>query len=137
MKVKRKGRCMNIFGILVPKQMITYLYADDSLDMAVKKLIESGFTAVPVLDKAGVYVGVVSKGDFLNMVMECGRDKLGEHTVSEIISQDKEAFIINTVSKEEIMEKILDRNFLSIVDDRKCFVGIITRKSIIKYLSNS
>ena len=102
---------MNIFGILVPKQMITYLYADDSLDMAVKKLIESGFTAVPVLDKAGVYVGVVSKGDFLNMVMECGRDKLAEHTVSEIISQDKEAFIINTVSTEEIMEKILDRNF--------------------------
>ena len=128
---------MNIFGIMIPKQMLTYLYADDPLDTAVKELINSGYTAVPVIDRSGVYLGVVSEGNFLNMVMECGRDKLFEHTVGEIISEDKEAFIINTVSKEEIMEKILDRNFLSIVDDRKCFVGIITRKSIIKYLSNS
>ncbi len=128
---------MNIFGILIPKQMLTYLYADDTLDIAVNELLESGYTAVPVIDRDGIYLGVVSEGDFLKMVMECGRDKLGKHKVEEIISKDKEAFIINTVSKDEIMEKILDRNFLSIVDDRKCFVGIITRKSIIKYLSNS
>ena len=128
---------MNIFGILIPKQMLTYLYADDTLDIAVNDLMDSGYTAVPVIDREGVYLGVVSEGDFLRKVMECGRDKLGEHNVEEVISKDKEAFIINTVSKEEIMEKILERNFLSIVDDRKCFVGIITRKSIIKYLSNA
>lgn len=128
---------MNIFGILVPKQMLTYLNADETLDEAVEELMKSGYTAVPVIDKDGVYLGVVSEGDFLRKVMECGRDRLGEHTVKEIISEDKEAFIITTVSKEEIMEKILDRNFLSIVDDRKCFVGIITRKCIIEYLSNS
>lgn len=128
---------MNIFGILIPKQMLTYLYADDTLDIAVNEIMDSGYTAVPVIDREGVYLGVVSEGDFLRKVMECGRDKLGEHNVEEIISKDKEAFIINTVSKEEIMEKILERNFLSIVDDRKCFVGIITRKSIIKYLSNA
>ncbi len=128
---------MNIFGILIPKQMLTYLYADDTLDIAVNEIMDSGYTAVPVIDREGVYLGVVSEGDFLRKVMECGRDKLGEHNVEEVISKDKEAFIINTVSKEEIMEKILERNFLSIVDDRKCFVGIITRKSIIKYLSNA
>ena len=128
---------MNIFGILIPKQMLTYLYADDTLDIAVNELMDSGYTAVPVIDREAVYLGVVSEGDFLRKVMECGRDKLGEHNVEEVISKDKEAFIINTVSKEEIMEKILERNFLSIVDDRKCFVGIITRKSIIKYLSNA
>ena len=128
---------MNIFGILVPKQMLTYLNADETLDVAVEELMKSGYTAVPVIDRDGVYLGVVSEGDFLRKVMECGRDGLVEHTVKEIISEDKEAFIITTVSKEEIMEKILDRNFLSIVDDRKCFVGIITRKCIIEYLSNS
>lgn len=126
---------MNIFGILIPKQMITYLYADDTLDVAVENLLKSGYTAVPVIDEHGVYLGVVSEGDFLRIVMEIGRDKLPEHKVSEIISGDKEGFVINSVSKEEIMEKILDRNFLSIVDDRKCFVGIITRKNIIEYLS--
>ena len=35
-----------------------------------------------------------------------------------------------------IMERILDRNFLCVVDDRDCFIGIITRKSIILYLKN-
>ena len=126
---------MNIFGILIPKQMITYLYADDTLDKAVDELLQSGFSAVPVIDNDGVYLGVVCEGDFLRIVMEIGRDKLSEHKVSEIISGDKEGFIITSVSKEEIMDKILDRNFLSIVDDRRCFVGIITRKNIIEYLS--
>lgn len=125
---------MNIFNILVPKHMLTYFHADDTLDEAVPLLLGSTYTAVPVIDKEGRYVGVVSEGDFLRAVMEYGRDALKNYTVSDIVNRDPGAVVLNTVEYDEIMERILDRNFLCIVDDRKCFIGIITRRSVILYL---
>lgn len=127
---------MNIFGILVPKQMLTYLSDTDSLDLAVELLMGSSYTAVPVIDDEGRYIGIVSEGDFLRVVMERGREELKNIKVSDIVNRDMGGVVLNTVEREEIMEKILERNFLSIVDDRQCFIGIITRRSIIMYLSN-
>lgn len=126
---------MNIFNILVPKQMLTYLNANDALDNAADFLIASGYTAVPVVDDAGIYVGIVSEGDFLRIVMDEGRHNLGKYKVSDIVRTDEEGAVLNTVTKSEVYEKILDRNFLSVVDDRRCFIGIITRKSVILELS--
>ncbi len=126
---------MNIFNILVPKQMLTYLNSNDTLDSAADFLIASGYTAVPVVDDAGEYVGVVSEGDFLRIVMDEGRHNLSKYKVSDIVKVDVDGAVLNTVSKKEVYEKILDRNFLSVVDDRKCFIGIITRKSVIIELS--
>lgn len=122
---------MNIFGILVPKQMLTYLNSNDPLDKAVEFMIESGYTAIPVIDDDGVYVGIVSEGDFLRVVMEYGKENLAKLKVSDIVKPDEEGAVLNTVSKEEVYGKILDRNFLAVVDDRKCFIGIITRRSVI------
>ena len=102
---------MNIFSILIPKHTLTYLNANDPLDQAVAFLLGATYTAIPVVDDQGRYVGIASEGDFLRAVL-------------------------NTVEKDEIMERILDRNFLCVVDDRDCFIGIITRKSIILYLKN-
>ena len=122
---------MNIFGILVPKQMLTYLNSNDPLDKAVEFLIESGYSAVPVIDDNGIYLGIVSEGDFLRKVMEYGKENLAKFIVSDIVKQDEDGAVLNTVTKQEVYEKILDRNFLSVVDDRRCFIGIITRKSVI------
>lgn len=127
---------MNIFGILLPKHTITYLNSNDRLDKAVEFLMSSGFVAVPVVDDEGKFVGIAREGDFLRIVMEHGRDKLHDFKVEEIIHIDKNDVVLNTVGKEEIMERILDRNFLSVIDDRDCFIGIITRRSILMYLKN-
>ncbi|MBP3620721.1 MAG: CBS domain-containing protein [Lachnospiraceae bacterium] len=122
---------MNIFGILVPKQMLTYLNSNDPLDKAVEFLIESGYSAVPVIDDNGIYLGIVSEGDFLRKVMEYGKENLAKFIVSDIVKLDEDGAVLNTVTRQEVYEKILDRNFLSVVDDRRCFIGIITRKSVI------
>lgn len=38
-------------------------------------------------------------------------------------------------SMEELFEKITNQNFVPVTDDRGIFIGIITRKDIITYLS--
>ena len=68
--------------------------------------------------------------------MEHGRENFAKYKVADIVNKDEGAKVLNTVEKDEIMERILDRNFLCVVDDRDCFIGIITRKSIILYLKN-
>ena len=122
---------MNIFNILVPKHMLTYLNANDGLDKAVEFMLASGYTAVPVINDEGMYIGVVSEGDFLRIIMDKGKEKLTDYKVSDIVRDDKDGSVPNTVSKQEVYDKILDRNFLCVVDDRQCFIGIITRKSVI------
>lgn len=126
---------MNIFGILVPKQSLTYLTDKDPVDKALEFLLASGYTAVPVIDEDGRYVGIASEGDFLRILIEHDKDKLKDFVVGDFVNRDMTGVVLNTVERDEVMEKILDRNFLSIVDDRQCFIGIITRKSVIMYLA--
>lgn len=127
---------MNIFSILIPKHTLMYLNANDPLDQAVAFLLGATYTAIPVVDDQGRYVGIASEGDFLRAVMEHGRENFAKYKVADIVNKDEGAKVLNTVEKDEIMERILDRNFLCVVDDRDCFIGIITRKSIILYLKN-
>ena len=37
---------------------------------------------------------------------------------------------------EDLIDKALNQNFVPVVDDQKNFIGIITRKDIIKYFYN-
>ena len=52
---------MNIFSILIPKHTLTYLNANDPLDQAVAFLLGTTYTAIPVVDNQGRYVGIASE----------------------------------------------------------------------------
>ena len=34
---------------------------------------------------------------------------------------------------EDLLDRAINQNFVPVLDDQKCFIGIITRKDIIKY----
>lgn len=121
---------MNIFNILVPKLNLTYLNANDSLDNAVEFLLASGFSAVPVIDDEGKLAGIVSEGDFLRVTMEHGRDGLKNFHVADIMHLSENDYVYNNADNDVIMSQILDKNFLAVIDDRKIFSGIITRKGV-------
>ena len=38
-------------------------------------------------------------------------------------------------SMENLFEKVLNQNFVPVVDDNNVFIGIITRKDILQYLA--
>lgn len=121
---------MNIFNILVPKQDITYLNGSDTLDNAVPFLLASGYTAVPVIDETGCLEGVVSEGDFLRIVIERGCEAMKNMTVRDIVHLSVDDYVLNSTEPDKIIDKILDKNFLSVIDDRNIFIGIITRRSV-------
>ena len=56
---------MNILFFLTPKAMCSYIDADATFRQAMERMENSGYTALPVLDADGSYVGVVTEGDLL------------------------------------------------------------------------
>ena len=126
---------MNVAFFLIPKSRVAYLTEGSSFRQGMEKLHRHGYTAIPVISREGKYLGSVSEGDFLWNIMSMGsvdsRD-LEAARIDEIIS-DRTPPVPVTASIEGLMERALEQNFIPVVDDKNTFIGIITRRSIIKY----
>lgn len=123
---------MNVLGMLRPKYSLTYLQGEDLLKDGLALLQSSGYTAVPVIDEQGKYVGSVSEGDFLRVLLERGMDALNQLKIKDIIKQGFNLAVTDDVEVDVLLQRALDQNFIPMVDDRDCFIGIITRREIIK-----
>ena len=56
---------MNILLFLTPKNDVAYLYEDFTLRQALEKMEFHRYSAIPVLDREGRYVGTITEGDLL------------------------------------------------------------------------
>ena len=125
---------MNILGMLKPKYSTTYLEEGDSLREGLTIMKASGYTAVPVIDRAGRYVGTVSEGDFLWHMLEYGEESLDDYQIKQVMKKGRMKAAREENDIETLMEFALFQNFVPMVDDRNCYIGIITRRDIIQNL---
>ena len=122
---------MLISFLLTPKQYVTYLHDSDSVEYALYKMKEAGFKEIPVLTKQGNYCGTVTEGDFLWNLLDGTLNQ--QDKVRNIVRQTNPPIrIMETV--ENLMERIINNNFVPVVDDRGFFCGIVTRKNIMQFL---
>lgn len=132
---------MNVAFFLKPKSEVAYLYNDYSIRQGLEKMCNHGYTAIPVLDRNGGYVGTISEGDFLWHIVD-GENTQVEKTdikdqenvkISEIMKKNKNESVNVTADMSELFEKAKTQNFVPVIDDRGYFIGIVTRQDIIKY----
>ena len=129
---------MTILFFLRPKSGVTYLTLGNSLRQGLEKMKNSGYTEIPVVDKDGNYAGTVSQGDFLWKILEedfTGMQMAERTPIDSLVSKRNAAVSINT-TMEDLLSKAIDQNFVPVVDDYGAFVGMITRKAIIKYFAD-
>lgn len=132
---------MNVAYFLTPKCETAFLYEDYSLRQGLEKLKYHGFSALPVIDREGHYVGTISEGDFLWYLVKGEYrdveqiDVRGlEYTkIKDVTEIQKYPSVSATAKVEELFELALQQNFVPIVDDRGLFMGIVTRQRIINY----
>ena len=55
----------NVFFFLKNKGEVKFLYDNLSISDGLRLMNEHGFTAMPVINKDGIYKGSISEGDFL------------------------------------------------------------------------
>ena len=132
---------MNIAYFLLPKNSVAYLYDDCTFRQGLEKMRHHGYTAIPVISRDGKYVGTVSEGDFLWRLLSKESDTLTAYSmkdmeqleIRDILRGNSYPSVRITVTMEALLQSAMNQNFIPVVDDLGTFIGIVTRKDIIRY----
>ena len=127
---------MNIMFFLTPKSNVAYIYDDYSLRQALEKMEYHQYSAIPMIDRRGHYVGTLTEGDLLWYIKGEGNLTLknAEDTPITAIRRRMDNLPVYVDSNmDDLISKALNQNFVPVIDDKDVFIGIITRKDIIQY----
>ena len=80
---------------------------------------------------------MVSEGDFLYAVCEYSKGgnvkQLEKIKLIDIMRDKRDKSVTVSAKMDELLLLIMQQNFVPVVDDRNTFIGIVTRRDIIKY----
>ena len=128
---------MNILFFLTPKSEVAYIYSNDTLRQTLEKMEYHRYTAIPIIDhEDGTYIGTITEGDLLWDVKERFDLNLRDAEDVPILDvkrkRDNEPVAVGA-DIEDLINKVMNQNFVPVIDDNECFIGIITRRDIIKH----
>lgn len=127
---------MNVLFFLTPKSEVAHLHDDWTLRQGIEKLERSGYTAIPLIDRQGRYVGTITEGDILRILKKRYDMNLRAAENVSILAVERKVDI-HPVSVDATMEDLvrmaMNQNFVPVIDDKKIFIGIVTRKDIIRF----
>ena len=126
----------NILFFLTPKAMCVYLHDDYTIRQALERMEGAGFAALPILNKHGEYRGTLTEGDLLWALKNmCYMDmrQAEARRIMEISRRKDNVPVRVTTSMQDLIDRATHQNFVPVVDDKGAFIGIVTRKAIIKY----
>ena len=130
----------NILFFLTPKAMCAYLYDDYTIRQALEKMEGAGYAALPILNHQGEYVGTLTEGDLLwGLKNMCSMDmrQAEMKKIMDITRRRDNVPVRVTTSMQELIDRASYQNFVPVVDDKNAFIGIVTRRAIIKYCQQS
>ncbi|WP_294350190.1 CBS domain-containing protein [uncultured Clostridium sp.] len=127
---------MNIAFFLTPKNEVVCERVESSMRQVMERMEHHGYTAIPLIDKTGRYVGTLTEGDLL-WKLKNTPDLSFINTESVKVSDIPRRIIHKSVSINADIESLINlavnQNFVPVVDDNGIFIGIIKRSDIIDY----
>ena len=105
-----------------------------------EKMESAGYSSIPILNKRGEYRGTLTEGDLLwALKYLCFMDmrQAEIHRISEISRRKDNVPVRVTTSMHDLIDRASTQNFVPVVDDKDAFIGIVTRRSIIQYCTQT
>ena len=130
---------MNILFFLTPKSEVAYIYDDFTVRQALEKMEYHKYSAVPIINRRGEYVGTITEGDFLWALKD--RYSLNMKTAEQLLVRsiprrmDNRPVSVNA-NMEDLVSKAMGQNFVPVIDDNKIFIGLVRRRDIIQFCYN-
>ncbi|PEY34632.1 hypothetical protein CN354_17020 [Bacillus cereus] len=122
---------MRIKGNYVPKREVLFCSTAFTIGEALDHLNKTGYRCVPVLDeKKEKFLGNVYKVDILEYKGSLEAD------LSELLN-DKEGYVREDSSFFKVFFTIKKLPYLSVVDDKGTFLGILTHKKVFELLEDA
>ena len=130
---------MSILFFLTPKSDVAYISEEESLKQAMDKMEFHKYSAVPIIGKQGQYVGTLTEGDLLWYIKNQLCLSLAEAKriqVTDVPRRSDNTPVRVDSRMEDLLNMAMQQNFVPVLDDKKSFIGIVTRKDIMKYFAD-
>lgn len=128
---------INILFFLTPKAEVAHLEDDYNIRQTIEKMEYHKYSAIPILNKEGEYIGTITEGDLLWFFRQQALNNSLLPTQDISLSEVPRRFDYSPVNAssnmEDLLSKISQQNFVPVVDDCDRFIGIITRSDVIHY----
>lgn len=129
-------KALKIAFFLVPKLEVVHLSPDATMRQALEKMEFHRYTAVPLVDDEGRYVGTLTEGDLLWKLKNTpGLDFSQTHRISlrDVPRRVNNQPVHIEAEMESLVSLAAVQNFVPVIDDQGIFIGIIRRREIIEY----
>lgn len=128
---------MNILRFLVPKSSVEYISSEATVRQAYEKMRYHSYVAIPVLDDEGRYVGTLRRDDIYKYFFEKGKidfRQAEKDGIKSLLDKEYSNPLYHNSKIEDMMDRVRERNFVPVVDDRGCFIGIVLRRDVLNFL---
>ena len=128
---------MNILRFLVPKSSVEYISSEATVRQAYEKMRYHSYVAIPVLDGDGMYVGTLRKDDIYKYFFDKGKIDFRDAEkdgIKSLLDKEYSKPLYHNSKIEDMMERVMEHNFVPVVDDRGCFIGIVLRRDVLDFL---
>ena len=130
---------MNILFFLTPKSEVAYIHDDESLRQVLEKMEYHKYSAVPIISRQGTYVGTITEGDLLWYIknqLDLNLQEARRILITKVPRRSDNTPVSIDSNMEDLLDKAMKQNFVPVLDDKKSFIGIVTRKDIMKYFAD-
>jgi len=127
---------MPIKEFVISSEKVAHVQSGNSAEHALLVLTRTGYSSIPVLDAKFHLQGLLSIKMITESILGLERieyDKLASITVNEVMDT-KVAYLNVEETFQKALDLVIDHAFLCVVDDEGTFVGILTRRVILKQL---
>jgi CBS-domain-containing membrane protein len=130
---------MQIAFFLTPKIEVAWVPTTCTVRQAIERMENHSYTAVPVLTPEGRYHSTLTEGDLLWFLKKHPHVRF-EDTEHFPLTEVIRRMILRPLDVdrdiEELLNLVIDQNFVPIKDSRGFFIGIVRRHSVLAYFRN-
>ncbi len=127
----------NVLFLLTPKTQVACLKDTMNVRQALEKMRAHGYTAIPLISETGEYLGSISEGDLLWYIANgdhVSMENLEDVKITKLLRKDRMPAVTVDADMNELTERIINQNFVPVVDDRNVLMGIVTRRRVMQEL---
>lgn len=127
---------MNIAFFITPKKDVVFEKCTNTMRQAIERMEYHTYTAIPILDDKGRYVGTLTEGDLLWKLKNTPNLDFKDTCkvkISDIFLHSNVKAVHIDTNIEDLVSNAINQNFVPVVDDDNIFIGIVKRSDIITY----
>ena len=127
---------MGIQDFIISSEKVEHVQSMNNAEHALLVLTRTGYSAIPVLDMKYRLQGLLSMKMITESILGLEHiefDKLSTIKVEDIMDTNV-AVLKNTDTFQRALELVINNAFLCVVDEDNMFMGILTRRVVLKQL---